>query len=72
MQSMQSSERSTRKKAQLKHKPTVLNSCCFSLQHNWKHLKECVVTISPDQRCVSFRGGVEENKYVMAVKIKQR
>lgn len=52
MQSMLSSWRAARY-PQLKHKLTILKGCCFSLQQNWKHLKECVETISPDQRCVS-------------------
>lgn len=52
MQSMLSSWRAARY-PQPKHKLTILEGCCFSLQQNWKRLKECVVSISPDQRCVS-------------------
>lgn len=52
MQSMLSSWRAARY-PQLKHKLTILKGCCFSLQQNWKRLKESVVSISPDQRCVS-------------------
>ncbi len=66
MQSMLSSRKAARY-PQLKHKLTILKGCYCSLQHNWTHLKECVVAISPDQRCMST-SEKEENEHITAVR----